>query len=646
MKKLLVLIPACLFVSFQFVISQSILEDNYDVKQYILDLQLSNISTRLSGNVTMRATVAASTMDTLVVELNDSVAVTTFMVVDSVALNGNPAEFLHTNSLVSVPLSTPMHLNDQFILQIWYHGNGSGGSIAWGYGIVRQNYSGNVHIFSNSQPFYSWLWWPCKQDMRDKADSVTFIITTDSTNLSASNGLLKSIEYPGNGKVRYRWETNYPISAYLVSFVVGPWTDHVTYAPLPSGKDSLLIQSLLIPTSEYYPMHLRAIEITKQLLSLYAGLLGDYPFNEEKYGYCIVGFPVFGMENQTICNMGYQSLDTTSTRYYQLLTHFMTAHELAHQWFGDAVICETWNDSWLVDGLASYMEFVALRHLESQSSADAWMEDAHAEVMSQPGGSVYIPDSLASDFTAILDYRLIYKKGASILHMLRYEIDDDSLFFMILKTYLETYKYGTATTEKFRQIAETTTGMNLTGFFDQWFYGQGYPSFDLNWFMNGDTLTIVSHQTTSTSFTPLFKTHFDLKIHSITKDTIVRLFQDSGEEMYQIYFPETIDSIEFDPVGWLIQQHTVHTGIQEKTGIHIVNIYPNPVKDLVTIELRSQYQLKEITATLFNARGQLLFQEQIRQGKTGIDLSKFSKGIYLLKINSTNHSEVWRIVKK
>ncbi len=90
------------------------------------------------------------------------------------------------------------------------------------------------------------------------------------------------------------------------------------------------------------------------------------------------------------------------------------------------------------------MEYVALQKLESQTKADFWMRNAHTQVMSLPGGSVYVHDSLAADENNVMDYRLQYKKGSSILHTLRYEINNDSVFFCVLKNFLSTYRYSTA----------------------------------------------------------------------------------------------------------------------------------------------------------------------------------------------------------
>ncbi|NCA77410.1 MAG: T9SS type A sorting domain-containing protein [Alphaproteobacteria bacterium] len=634
------------FLSWQPGFTQHHLLDQYDVRQYILDLNISNTSTIISGNVTMNAEVTAASLNTVTVELIDSISAVSYMTVDSVWFNGNPAAFVHSGWLVQVPLTTPVPLGDLFSLQIFYHGNGSGSTQSNTNGLWKFSYKNISHTFNTSQPFYSKVWWPCKELMTDKADSVTFIITTDSTNLTASNGLLEKVEYPGNGKARYHWKTHYPISPYLVSFLVGPLSQLIDYAPMVSGSDSLLLYNLLFSESPYYQMYLTAIDKTKTLLMLNDSLLGEYPFRDEKYGYCLIGMPTIGMEHQTMCMMGYASLDTITTLYPYGGNWFLTAHELAHQWFGDAVICSTWNDAWLVDGFASYMEYVALQHLYGTASAEAWMEEAHTSVLSEPGGSVWIPDSLVSDVRNLFDYRLVYKKGAAILHILRYEINNDSLFFSILKQYISTYRYGSASAANFLTIAESVTGIDLTDFFEQWYYGSGYPVFNLHWNHTGDTLEIRSEQTTSTSITPLFRTTFDIRVYTPQGDTTIRLFQSGSNFTWNLPITGTVDSIAFDPDHWLIQQHTVHTSLGENQQPVQVQIFPNPTTGKVTLIIDPVYTGETIQVQMIDLTGRVVLDQQVMGAVATLDVTGLSPGIYYLRLVNRLDQQVMKIIKE
>jgi hypothetical protein len=381
------------------------------------------------------------------------------------------------------------------------------------------------------------------------------------------------------------------------------------------------------------------IDKTKKLIDLYSNLFCDYPFKNEKYGYSIIygaGYFVGTMENQTMATIGATFMDTTYVHYPGAGNWWITAHELGHQWFGDYVTCSSQNDYWLNEGLASYIEYIALQNLESQVSADNWMNDAHSEILSQPGGSVY----------GSFDDRLVYKKGAAIIHILRYEINDDSLFFAVLRNYLNVYKDSSASVTGFKQVAELTTGLDLSDFFNQWYYGQGYPSYDIIWSQFNDTLTVTSNQTTSTSTPTLFNTHFDLKISSSQGDTIVRLFQASNYETYKLYFPVTVDSVKFDPGNWLIQKNLMHVGIQEVNNSCSFSINPNPTTDRITVKMKQQNLTGQTLLCVYNVQGQLLLKQKIRQEKTELDISGLARGVYLLKLSDAESIEVSRFVKE
>lgn len=645
MKKSSILIAIFFFLIVNIIFSQNIQENKYDVKQYILDLQISNTSAVISGNVIINAVVTVASLDTLVVDLIDTIVPgQTFMVVDSLFINSVSNVFQHHDDLIFIPLVTSIPQNQSFTLRIYYHGIGTANGQTNYNGISIYDFNDIKHTCTFSEPNWSKVWWPCKQDLKDKADSVIFYITTDSTNKTGSNGILESTESLPGGKVRYKWVTKYPTDFYLISFTVGPLGEYITYANLPGGSDSVLLQNLLFPASSYYQTHIQAINKTKQLIYLYSELFGDYPFKDEKYGYCVVGTPLGAMEHQTMCTIGYQVMDTTSMPYY-IYYFWYVAHELAHQWFGDYVTCAAWNYIWLNEGFASYSEYIALQNLESQTKADYWILNAHTEVMSLQGGSVYVPDSLVSNENNILDYRLEYKKGSSILHILRYEINNDSLFYAMLRNYLSTYAYSVATADDFKQVAETTTGIDFNDFFNQWYYGEGYPTFNLDWNQHNDTLFLTSNQTTSTGITTLFKTHFDVRINYPEGDSLIRLYQSSNDDSYQIYFPHTVTSIKFDPYFWLIQKHSIHTGIIENNNSNLFRLFPNPTNDQITIVLK-QEDLKNIVISIYNIEGQLLLQQQIRTAKTEINTSGFTKGIYVIKLSNDEKSAISRFVKE
>lgn len=636
MTRMTFFIIALVTLSFQTVISQDNPDSSYDVKQYILDLRVSNSSASISGNVTINAVVRDATLTTFEVDLIDTLESRCYMVVDSAFLNGVSTTFQHQNNKVDIQLTQPLISGELFSVQIYYHGIASTVPATMFNGINIGRSGSNTFAATFSEPDGSRIWWPCKQNLKDKADSVTIYLTTNVSNRTGSNGLLRQIDtLAGGTEVRYKWVTNYPIDYYLISFAAGPYKEIKTFAPVHEGSDSIMIQSFLDSTCSRYQFHLKVIEKTKKLFALYSDLFGDYPFKDEKYGYCISGPGLGAMENQTLTTIGSDAMDTTAVLYYNTYNYWYTAHELGHSWFGDYVTCADWNDLWLNEGFASYVEYIALQNIESQNSADNWMNFAHTLIKSDPGGSVYGSD----------DDRLVYKKGAAILHILRYEINNDPLFFAVLKNYLNDFKESAATALDFKHVAETTTGLDFTNFFDQWYFGEGYPLFDITWYQDNDTLIITSVQTSSSSNTKLFKTPFDLKIFSSAGDTLVRLYQGSNNEVFKLYHPVPADSIEIDPKHWLIQKSSVHLGIEEAHGSFTFRVTPNPAKDKVNIEVSKEVIAGNTLMSVYNIQGQLVFQKRLKNEKTEIDITRFAEGVYLIKLNNHKETVVSKFVK-
>ncbi len=492
--------------------------DKYDVKEYILDLNVSNSSSMISGNATIVTEVKDATIDSFIIELINNVeANKTYMIVDSVFVNGIKTAFTHDNDLINVPLTTSFTAGARLSVKIYYYGDGQESALTNYNGILcsapTYNKYGEWICCSYSEPFWSKVWFPCKQILTDKADSVKVIITTENSNRAGANGTLTSVTNLPNKKVRYEWKSNYPIAYYLISFAVGPYIENKTYAKLNTPPDSVLIQSYLMNNSPYLSMQLVAVSKTKRLIELFSKLFGRYPFYKEKYGFCVMPGAWGAMEHQTMTTIGYMALDTTAgavgTTYY----YWYSAHELGHSWFGDNVTCATWQDIWLNEGFASYCEYIASQNLESNDRAAYWMNNAHQAVLGYSGGSVFIPEEFKNDENTIFYYPIAYKKGPSVLHMIRFELQNDSLFFNVLRSYQQKYRFGSATGMDFKGVLEEKSGRDFTDFFNQWYFGQGYPKFKLTWYQKNDTLIVNSNQTTSTPVVPLFKMSLELKLN-------------------------------------------------------------------------------------------------------------------------------------
>jgi aminopeptidase N len=581
----------------------------YDIKFYHLNLQVSDSSTYIQGYTDILLESRVSSLEQVVIDFSNALQT------DSVVADRQKLQYVHNKNALQANLASAAPIGTLKTIRIYYHGLGKNtGTYSGIYNKLNTSWNKRI-TWTLSEPFSAMNWFPCKQDLNDKADSVYVFLSTDSMLKAGSNGLLTAqVSLPGN-RVRYEWKSRYPIAYYLISFAVGDYMDYSFYVKKENEKDSLLVQNYVYNDPIYFEQNRQAIDITGDLIRLYAGLFGSYPFVNEKYGHCVAPLGG-GMEHQTM---------TTLVNFFFLLV----AHELAHQWFGDYVTCSTWQDIWINEGFASYCEYISSQYLKSQAMADLWIADVQQNVRSKPDGSVYVPENMLHDEDRIFDYRLTYNKGAAIIHMIRQEVGNDSLFFEIMASFLQQYRNGIASGLDFRDHLQNITGKDFTAFFEQWYFGEGYPIHSISWNQQADTLIINSLQTVSAG-TPLFNVLLEFKITFNNRDTLITLRQTNSFNTWKIFLPGAVTSINVDPRHWLlleVAEVTQTLPAQRKSNFRIV---PNPAKDKVGVFYAAASQ--PYFLFLANASGKILYTSTIEAAHIDLDISQYTAGMYFIII--------------
>jgi len=481
--------------------------------------------------------------------------------------------------------------------------------------------------YTLSEPLNARDWFPVKQVLEDKIDSVTFNLVCDRELMAGSNGLLVNIEEAGNDHIM-TWKTHYPIAYYLISFAVADYVDYSFYAPLSDENDSVLVQNFIYDSEQVLADWKEGIDETGPLITLYSQLLEDYPFALEKYGHSMAPLGG-GMEHQTMTSI-------------QDFSFTLVAHELAHQWFGDHITCGNWQDIWINEGFASYMEYIASEHLLGQEAADDWMEKAISIALGEKSGSVYVPEDQVEDEYRLFSYGLSYKKGAILLHMIRFILEDDDLFFQVLRTYLSRYRDGVATGEDFRNVLEEQSQMDFSCFFQQWYYGEGYPVFQLFWDQLGDSLEIRIEQTgTAPGKTPLFQVPFELEIiFSDGTTRRVRLMQESNIEESTVPVDGMVERIVFDPDNHLLATSTVSQKLPEGLPYRFG---PNPVTGELNIRFSNRLLINAVRITSLSGRE--IFKTTNAANPLTLNLSTLADGPYLIELTIDSKTYKERIVK-
>lgn len=473
----------------------------FDIQKYTIELSIMQNPNTISGNV-LAEILAEEAMSVITYNLIG-------LTVSQVLVNGQPAGFTHADGLVQIPVNIAG--GESFSTQVFYSGSPQLSGDSYNVGMyIRPN-----SIFTISDPDAGRYWWPCYDHPWDKA-IVDLIITMRSDWKVAANGLRESILDHGDGTATTTWRGYHPMTTYLVCITAGDYME----IPQTAMQGELPILNFVMPSQ--YNNALNDLASLPDMIDYYSELFGDYPF--EKYGNATVNMSTFGaMEHQTMTTLGNYII--TGNGAFELVI----AHELAHQWFGNAVSFLDFPDVWLSEGFATYSEQLWVDKTEGwQAACDYVLSSYHNFYLSWENASnpatIYDPD-----FNQYF-YPPSYEKAASVLHMLRLKLGDDQ-FFQLLQQYFQTYKHGNAITPEFQALAEAVSGLNLQQFFAQWIYGKGIPTVDYSIWHHPDTNQLrVRAQSISPS-----STLFDLDIpfliqHAAGADSLLVRATSTGHE--------------------------------------------------------------------------------------------------------------------
>lgn len=535
-----------------------------DAIDYDLALALDPATQTLTGVVRARFVVTASEVS--VADLNLAEELT----VSGVTSNGTPVGWTLSDEILAISLERTYAQGETVDLVVSYQGTPPGSYGAFGF----DTEAGQPIIWTLSEPFGARSWWPCDDWSDDKADSVDLHITIPAGLIVASNGTLRGVDQNGATDT-YHWHEGYPISTYLVSLAIHPytvWSDYYRYAP----DDSMEIRFHVYPA--HYESTYEANLMTADMIGYYASIYGEYPFLAEKYGHA--EFPWGGaMEHQTCTSTG---------AFYESII----AHELSHQWWGDMVTCADFHHVWLNEGFATYSEALWLEH--NYGPTGYWGKMNSTRYYGD--GTIFVPD--LNDWGRIFSTYLSYYKASWVCHMLRHVLGDET-FFETLAAYRQAYEYGAARTEDLQAIAESLSGQNLTDFFQQWIYGEYYPNYTYQWSCvpAGEAyelqLTIDQVQTN----TGLFHMPIDIRVElegGGTADFVVD--NAAAHEVYALPLSAPAEIVLLDPDEWIlkrVQEPVIDPTLDQ--GILLVNgvdwsAYGN--------ELRASYEARAFWGTL------------------------------------------------
>ena len=604
-------------------------QEKIDIKFYELNLDIDFNSSRLRGSVTVNGVIGNIYPDFIELDLYDN------MTVDSILQNNIPILYLHENDMLKIPISD-ITLNDEnlFSLNIFYQGTpdhcGAGG-------FKFDEHQNIGHVWTLSEAYCARSWWPCKDDPSDKADSVNIIVSVpiEPAYIVASNGLLSSTTI-NNNKKTYFWKERYPITTYLVSLAIYPYTKWVDQYVSPISSDTMLIEHYVFP--DRYEASYPNYSLTKDMLSFFSELFGEYPFISEKYGHADFTWGG-GMEHQTLSSMGSFSQN-------------LMVHELGHSWWGNLITCKTFNDIWLNEGFARYCQALWAEHMYGREAYFDFMNN-HAYY---GAGTIYVenPSSNSQIFSAGLSYN----KASWVLHMLRHKVGE-TMFFDILKSYAsnDSLSYNAASTSDFQKVCEDISGLDFEQFFQQWIYGEKYPKYELSWWHEGNGIYNVKiDQVQSYNF---FSMPIDLKFSGsagpMLVDTTIVIENNNSSQLYEFSgFNFLVENVMLDPENWILKEATYSVNEIDNIlpdRVEVEKAFPNPFNSKVKLSfyINPQYGDTHVNVNIFDLRGKIvesLIDNEFIPGyhTTFWNANGKSSGVYFIQLATDNYIDSQKIL--
>ena len=420
-----------------------------DAVHYVFRLTLGDASDDISGQTTVTLRLAAGVTEAFL-DLA-SAAGGKGMTVSAVTIGGNPADFTHRSDRLRIALSPSSKAGSEIAVSVQYSG-------VPGEGLrIINNIHGERTIFSESWPNRARHWLPTIDHPYDKATG-EFIVTAPAQYQVVANGLLKEQIDLAGGLRRTHWRQSVPIASWLFALGVARFTVH--HYDVVRGIPQ---QVWAFPQDRDKAYGL--FELTgRRAFEFFSDWVGPYAY--EKLAHVEAAGVSGGMEQAS--SIFYGEKDVAGGRA-------PVVHEVAHQWFGNAVTEKDWDDVWLSEGFATYFTHL---YAEQFSGRDEFVRGLKDDITTIVQAQRDAPDQPVihrniSDMTKVLN-RFVYQKAGWVLHMLRAAMGTEK-FWTGVREYYRRYRDLNASTDDFRQVMERAAETDLSWFFEQWLRRPGMP---------------------------------------------------------------------------------------------------------------------------------------------------------------------------
>lgn len=523
----------------------------FDVLHYRIALTLDDATGDFTGRTTVTFTPLRDGLDTLTLDAE------TYTVTAVIGPDGRSLPFTHADGRLRIPLSPPGMLDDTLAVSIAYATQGAvpdptryGMDAGYALGLTFKPANDRHPALFNTLSFPEGArhWFPSYDHPNDRATQETLVTVRDSFRV-LSNGRLVARTPNGDGTTTWHWSLERPHPTYLAVVVAGP------YEVLDDSLGPLPLHYWVYPDDVADAP--RSFHKTPEILRFFEKTFG-VPFPWVKYDQITIPGIGGGAESTTATVLGESTIHDAAADP-DFPSHWLVAHEAAHQWWGNLISYRAWQETWLSESFATWSEYFFSRYDLGEDEGALNLDDKKNAYLREARTRYRRPIVYPRwEFPNQNFDRHTYQKGAAVIEMLR-DVLGDGPFFRTLRHFLRTNAYRPVDTHDFMKAVKEATGQNLDWFFDEWIYRPGHPVFDLSttWDEAARRLTMhVAQVQDTTDGTPIFQMPVRVRLVAPGVDRVEWVWISKREEAFTFDLPAAPLMVRFDEGNVLLKEWT------------------------------------------------------------------------------------------